>query len=305
MRIISLIASSTEIVCALGLQEKLVGRSHECDFPPGVKNLPVCSRPLIDVQTSSREIDQQVKTLVKSGSSVYQLDVDQLEALNPDVIITQDQCEVCAVSLNDVKKAACQLGERPPRIITLRTNSLDDLWQDIRKVAAALDVLDRGEDLIHRSLERLERITGKVKIISVRPAVLCLEWLDPLMAAGNWIPELIELLQGKNVLGSAGQLAPLMSWEDLRIKDPQFLITMPCGWDIPKTRQEIIPLTQMPGWEDLQAVQRDQVYLTDGNQYFNRPGPRLVESLEILAEILHPEIFNFGHQGKGWCRLSI
>jgi iron complex transport system substrate-binding protein len=301
-RIVSLIASATEIVCALGFEEHLVGRSHECDFPESVKRLPVCTAPKFDVHGSSSEIDQRVKTVLQDATSVYRVDVNLLKELRPDVIITQSQCEVCAVSLRDVEQAVCDwLGSRPT-LVSLEPNCLADVWTDIGRVSDALGAAARGSALIQRLQQRMGAIADRSRTLPDRPTVACLEWLDPLMAAGNWMPELVSLAGGVNLLGTAGQHSPWMTWDQLRERDPEVIVALPCGLDLERTRAEMATLTARPGWPDLRAVRTGRVCVTDGNQFFNRPGPRLVESLEILAEILHPGVFHFGHEGTGWRR---
>lgn len=300
LRIISLIASSTEIVCALGFRDQLVGRSHECDFPGGVKKLPVCTEPKFKTDGTSYEIDQRVKAIVQEGLSVYRVDADLLRKLKPDVIITQDQCEVCAVSLKDVEMAVCEMIPSRPKIVSLKTNCLGDLWRDIQKVAEAVGISEKGAHLVSHLRKRMENIQERVPFTPQRLTVSCIEWLDPLMAAGNWMPELVDMAGGVNLFGEAGKHSPWMTWEDLVAKDPDIILCLPCGWDIEKVRSEMPVLTRRPEWKNLKAVRDKKVCLLDGNQYFNRPGPRLVESLEILAEIFHPELFNFGHQGIGW-----
>ncbi|MBX7223242.1 MAG: cobalamin-binding protein [Blastocatellia bacterium] len=301
-RIVSLIASSTEIVHALGFFDQLVGRSHECDFPPQVHALPVCTEPKFNIEGTSYEIDQRVKAVLQEGISVYRVFADRLNELRPDIIITQSQCEVCAVSLRDVEEAVCQLVTSQPQIVSLEPNSLNDVWADIRRVAVALEAPALGEQLVAFSQGRISVIQAQIQNIKHKPTVACIEWIDPLMAGGNWVPELVELAGGINLFGEAGKHSPWMTFEELTAHDPEVIVVLPCGYDIPKTRSEMSPLLNQPGWENLQAVRTGQVYLTDGNQYFNRPGPRLVESLEILAEILHPEKFKFGHEGTGWER---
>jgi iron complex transport system substrate-binding protein len=302
-RVVSLIASATEIVCALGGEAWLVGRSHECDYPPAVKRLPVCTRPRFDVEGSSRDIDQRVKETLQASASVYDVDADLLRRLRPDVLVTQAQCDVCAVSERDVRQALASGFERQPQIVTLNPNSLADVWADIRRVAAALDVSNRGEELIGRYEQRLDAIAKRARSLAAPPSVACLEWIDPLMAAGNWMPELVELAGGSNLFGEAGKHSPWLTWEQLCERDPEVLVVLPCGFDIERTRRDMPILTSRAAWPRLSAVQNGRVFLTDGNQYFNRPGPRLVESLEILAELLHPEHFHFGHEDVGWQRL--
>jgi iron complex transport system substrate-binding protein len=302
-RIVSLIASATEIVCALGFEDQLVGRSHECDFPASVKQLPVCTEPKFNVHGSSREIDQRVQTILHESLSVYRVYTDRLRELRPDVIVTQSHCEVCAVSERDVEQAVCDwLGARP-RIVSLKPDGLADVWSNIGAVAEALGVPGRGEEVVGRLRQRMAAIATKTHTLPDRPTVACIEWIDPLMAAGNWMPELVEMAGGVNLFGEAGKHAPWLAWEALCAKDPDAIVVLPCGWDIAKARQEMPLLANKPEWPRLKAVRGGRVYLMDGNQFFNRPGPRLAESLEILAEALHPAAFAFGHEGTGWQRL--
>lgn len=299
-RIVSLIASSTEMVCALGFEKELVGRSHECDYPESIKGLPACTEPNFVMEGSSGEIDMRVKETLKKDVPVYKVDAEMLQKLRPTHIFTQDQCEVCAVSLDEVKNVVCNRLDSKPEIISLAPNSIVDIWLDIAKVAQTLGVSEKGKELIQKLKGRVDAIAKQAAEAASKPAVACIEWIEPVMAAGNWVPELVALAGGHNLFGEAGKHSPWMKWDQLRAKNPDVLVIMPCGFDMKRTKQEMILLEQMEGWDDLKAVRNEKVYLTDGNQYFNRPGPRLVESLEILAEILHPEIFQFGHEGSGW-----
>ena len=303
MRIVSTIASATEMVCALGMESHLVGRSHECDFPETVSKLPICTEPKIDVEGSSYAIDERIKAVLQEALSVYRVDAEKLRQLRPDVILTQTQCEVCAVSQKDVENAVCDWLDSRPQIVCLSTEDLNGLWRDIRSVASTLDVVEKGEELIHQSQSKMRSITEKASGLK-KSSVACIEWIDPLMAAGNWMPELVEMAGGVNLFGEAGKHAPWMTWEQLIERDPEIILMMPCGFDMERTQGEMSTLTQKTEWRDLRAVKNDQVYLTDGNQYFNRPGPRLVESLEILAEIFHPREFDFGHHQSGWRRFA-
>jgi len=303
MRIVSLIASATEIVCRLGLEQHLVGRSHECDYPESIKALPVCTRPKFDVEGSSREIDQRVKGIVQDGLSVYHVDGERLRELEPDVIVTQSQCEVCAVSLRDVERAVCAWLQKCPRLVSLAPNALADVWADIENVAEALGAPDRGTEVVTELRERMAAITARAGTLRPRPTVACIEWIDPLMAAGNWVPELVEMAGGTNLFGTAGKHAPWMTWEQLCQSGPDIIVLLPCGFDIARCRREVPLLESRPEWPRLRAVQTGRVFVTDGNQYFNRPGPRLVESLEILTELFHPELGPFKHEGGGWQRL--
>lgn len=293
-RIVSLIASATEIVHALGELPHLVGRSHECDFPSEVAALPVCTRPAIPVDGDSREIDRLVRDRVRNALSVYEVFDEVLERLQPTHILTQTQCEVCAVSLRDVElSVAAKLASRP-RIVSLQPDSLGAIWEDFRRVAAALNIPERGEETVTRLRRRMQAISARTP--NHRPRVACIEWIEPLMAAGNWTPELVEMAGGRNLFGEAGRHSPYLSWEELLAAHPDVIVIAPCGFDIARTRSEMHWLEERAGWPE----QAGRVYLADGNQYFNRPGPRVVETLEILAEMLHPGAFKPSLQGAGW-----
>ena len=302
-RIVSLIASATEIVHALGLGEFQVGRSHECDFPPEVQSLPVCTAPSFPVNGSSAEIDRLVKERLSSALSLYQVFVPVLEQLRPTHIITQTQCKVCAVSLEDVERALAESVTTPPRIVPLEPNALADIRSDIRRVAAACDCSARGEALIGELCTEMHNLATRAQAEPTRPRVACIEWPEPLMAAGNWVPELVEMANAENLFGKSGEHSPWMSWDQLAAADPDFILVMPCGYDLPKTRSEMHWLTDHPAWNQLRVAQTRQVYLIDGNQYMNRPGPRVVESLRILAEILHPAAFEPTLQEVAWLRI--
>jgi iron complex transport system substrate-binding protein len=302
LRIISLIPSATEIVAALGLEGALVGRSHECDYPPTVQSLPICTAPNLNPQGTSREIHDRVEDLLQSALSIYRIDLDALERLRPTHILTQAQCEVCAVSLAEVETAVAQLTSCSAQIISLQPAVLEDVWADLKRVAQAVGV--EGEAVIAALQDRVAMCQQKAQALPHRPRVACIEWTEPLMTAGNWVPELVALAGGENLFGTVGQHSPWMQWDELVQANPDVLVVMPCGFDLEKTREAAIAdLTQHPHWRTLKAVQQGQVYLTDGNQYFNRPGPRLVDSLEILAEIFHPEL-DYGYEGRGWVRLQ-
>lgn len=299
-RVVSLIASATEIVCALGFESELVGRSHECDYPPSVTRLPACSSSKVEVGASGAAIDAEVRTIVADGLSVYRVDPELLDRLAPTVVITQTQCEVCAVSLKDVEAAVCELVGSRPAVVSLEPMSLDDVWTDIRAVASALGDPERGDALVARLQARLEALRGQTRAVAARPSIACIEWIDPLMNAGNWMPELVDAAGGDNLFGKAGKHSGYFPFEDLAAADPDVIAIMPCGFDIDRAWDEMAPLAANPAWAELSAVREGRVVITDGNQYFNRPGPRVVESAEILAECLHPERFDFGHRGRGW-----
>jgi len=280
----------------------MVGRSHECDYPKAVLDLPVCTGPKFRTDGSSYEIDQRVKAIVQESLSVYKVYAEVLDELKPSHIITQAQCEVCAVSLKDVESAACELISSQPQIVSLQPDCLEDIWTDIRKVSDALAIPEQGEKLITALKQRIEEIKTKASDVSKqagrRPRVAVIEWIDPLMAAGNWMPELVEMAGGENLFGTAGKHSPWMQWDEVVEKNPDVLIVTPCGFDNERTLQEMHIIADKPGYNDLDAVKLNRVYVADGNQYFNRPGPRLVESLEMMAEMIHPEHFDFGHLNK-------
>lgn len=299
-RIVSLIASATEIVAALGFEEQLVGRSHECDFPAAVESVPICSSSKVDAGAPSRLIDNQVRSLVAEALSVYRVDAELLDRLAPTVIITQSQCEVCAVSLADVQRAVCELVNSQPQVVALEPMALGDVWRDITAVADALDAPERGERLVGELTGRLDAIRMQAETCSTRPSIACIEWIDPLMHAENWLPELVAIAGGAVMMGEAGRHSGYFNIKQLEALDPDVVAIMPCGFDIPRSTEELPALTERPEWQRLSAVRSGRVFVTDGNQYFNHPGPRLVESAEILAELLHPEAFDFGHQGSGW-----
>ena len=303
-RIVSLIASATEIVCALGLENEMVGRSHECDFPPSIKRLPQLTEPKFNVEGTSYEIDQRVKAILQEALSVYRVDASMLDELGPTHIVTQTQCEVCAVSLKDVEQAVCLMVRSNPKIISLEPNSLADIWADIRRVGDGLGVRDRAETLIDKLQGRMNRVQQLTRTIEPKPTVACVEWIDPLMAAGNWMPELVEMAGGVNLFGKAGKHSPWMTWDELTASDPDVIFVSPCGFDINRTLHEMHLLSERPEWNQMKAVADARVYIADGNQYFHRPGPRVAESLEILAEILDAGAFSFGHEGSGWVRYN-
>lgn len=300
LRIVALIASASEIVNELGFSRYQVGRSHECDFPAEILPLPICTSPAFPIGGSSAEIDQRVKERVANALSVYEVSRQVLEELQPTHVITQTQCRVCAVSLEDVERALTGWVSSRPALIALEPNALADVWSDIRRVAASFGVPARGDEVVAKLQAEMTRISERAGATDRRPRVACIEWHEPLMAAGNWVPELVEMAGAVKLFGQAGAHSPWMTWEELVEADPDVIITMPCGFDLDRTSAEMYWLTERPEWSSLRAVQTGQVYLADGNQYFNRPGPRLVESLQILAEILHPEAFRPALRGAAW-----
>ena len=265
-RIVSLLPSATEIVAALGFADHLVGRSHECDYPKKVEELPACTTACLDVSRSSAEIDRQVKERLREALSIYEVDNQRLRELSPTHVVTQTQCEVCAVALHQVEEAVAGL----------------------------------TDDLVAALQRRMAAVSDVTASVAAKPTVACIEWTAPLMAAGNWVPELVTMAGGVNLFATAGAHSPWLTWEALAAADPDVIIVMPCGFDIARTRAEMPALTGSDAWKRLRAVRAGRVYLTDGHQYFNRPGPRIADSLEILAEILHPDLLTFGHFDTGW-----
>ena len=296
-RIVSLIPSGTEIVAALGLADRLVGRSHECDFPPGVERLPACTRPAFETGGASRDIDDRVRALLREALTIYDLDTDALERLRPTHIVTQDQCAVCAVDLAEVERAVAEIAGCEARVISHQPAVLADVFDDVERTGAALGV--DGAPVADALRGRIDAIQSKSSGLP-RKRVACIEWCEPLMVAGNWVPEMVRLAGGEDTLGVAGEHSPTIAWEALAAADADVIVFMPCGYGLGRTRPDAEMLAARPAWRDLRAARAGEVYVTDGNQFFNRPGPRLVESIEILAEILHPETFSFGHEGPAW-----
>jgi iron complex transport system substrate-binding protein len=300
-RIVSLLPSATEILCALGLESALVGRSHECDYPSTVRRLPVCTESKIGNGGATRAIHASISEILQNDISVYRVDAELLRQLSPTHIITQIQCEVCAVSLRDVEQAVADWN-RAPRIVPLNPQSLEDVFHDVRRAAGALGCRGAGETLVGSMRSRMDAIAAVARRLRPKPRVAAIEWLDPLMAAGNWMPTLIELAGGISALGETGKHSAWIGWKDLIASDPDIIIVMPCGFHIADSERDWDLLAAHRAWGALRAVQSGRVFIADGNQFFNRPGPRLAESLEILAEILHPKCFRFGHENVGWQR---
>lgn len=301
-RIASLVPSATEIVAALGQAERIVARSHECDWPPEVARAPACTRARIDASKPSGAIHEEVGKLLAAALSLYDLDTEVLRAARPSHIVTQDQCDVCAVGLSEVEAAAAEFLEAPVQIVSLTPIRLGDVWDDIARVGDAL-----GVDAAPVRADLRERVTAIAERAKALPPrrVLTVEWSDPPMTAGNWVPELVALAGGIDTLGADGSHSPRITVEAVAAADPDAIVLMPCGYDLPRTVADGRALLADPAWGGLRAARAGAVYATDGNAYFNRPGPRLVESLEILAEIIHPAHFGFGHEGTGWNRLTM
>lgn len=302
-RVLSLLSSTTEIIYALGCGDRLVGRSHECDYPAEVSELPICTIPKFNVDGTSREVDDVVKSLVQSALSIYYINEKLLKELKPDIIFTQSQCEVCAVSVSDVENALKNITGLSSRVISVEPNSIEDIFNDILTIAEILNVRKKGKELVELIKAKIDS-TEKIVYQKSSPSVAAIEWIDPLMAAGNWVPQLIRVAGGKNLFGEASKHSPWMKYNDLVEQDPEIIIVMPCGYDIKKSLIEIKTLESKKGWGSLKAVRNRNVYITDGNQFFNRPGPRIIESLEILLEIIHSDFSESKHIDSGWIKLN-
>ncbi len=291
MRIVSLLPSATEIVAALGLADQLVGISHSCDYPEEILGKPVLTRPCLEPKSlGSPEIDAVIVQQVREGRSVYELDTEGLKAVAPDLILTQELCDVCAVGYRDVIRALAELRRRP-EVLSLDPCFLGDVFRDIQRVAVTAGVPERAKLLVSRLRRRLETVAERAKEAEVRPRVACLEWLDPLYTAGHWVPELVELAGGRDVLAAKGEPSRKISWEQVLMARPDVLVLMPCGFDIPRTVKELPLVTGRPGWGGLPAVKAGRAYAVNGHAFYNRFGPRLVTGLEFLAHLIHPDLF--------------
>ena len=301
-KIVTLIPSATEIVAFLGQKDSIIGRSHECDYPHGLNHVAKLTSPKINVDGTSREIDRQINTILENSLSVYKVDVSKLKELNPDYIITQAHCDVCAVSFSEVENIVKKNLNKNTKIISLQPNTLNDVFNDIKRVATELNLEnEKNKKLINNLDIRLKKIKEMSSKQKIKPTIACIEWIDPLMIAGNWIPEMVEIAGGKNILGKSGNDSHWIKFKDILNQDPEIIIFLPCGFNIEKTKQELKNfLKQKNNWKSLKSFKNKKIFIADGNQFFNRPGPRLLESLEIFAEIMHPNLFNFNHEGNGW-----
>lgn len=293
-RIASLLPSATEVLWALDLADRVVAVSHECDFPPGAKNLPRATRSLVDAASSSGQIDDEVRRRLAAGEPLYELDATLLKRLAPDLIITQAQCDVCAVKLDDVMKLVHSTPELArTTVLPLQPAGLDDILRDIEEISRAAGAESAARQYVGSLVSRVDGVRKFARQLepSQHPRVICIEWTSPLMTAGNWVPELVELAGGTCLLATKGEHSPYVSWESIRAANPDVIVVAPCGFDLPRTILEAEALRELPGWNELAAVQHGRVWAVDGNAYFNRSGPRIVDSLEILAQLLHPDRF--------------
>ena len=286
MRIVSLLPSATEIVCSLGLADALVGISHDCDYPPEIRSRPALSQAIVTTDLPSGLIETRIRDQIHRGMSVYHLDETELARLRPDLILTQELCQVCAPSYTLVKQAA-KILEAEARIASLEPTGLAGILDNILLVGEMTGTLDRARAVVDDLHRRIKAVRSAVSG-RPRPRVVAIEWLDPMYVGGHWVPEMVEIAGGEDIFGKAGEPSFVVEWDRVLEAQPDVVVVMPCGLDITRTRREIGLLTGLPGWKDLPAVRAGRVYLTDASAYFNRPGPRIVTGLEILAFILHP-----------------
>lgn len=289
MRIVSLLPSATEIVCQLGLGDDLVGVTHECDYPPFVQSLPKVTRTLIPHDATSHEIDRLVRERLKSQKALYSLDMPTLERLQPDLLVTQALCDVCAVAEEEVTAAACSLPGHP-KVINLEPMRLAEVFDCIRLVGDAAGISDRANEVIAQLQARVDRVAERNRELKHRPRVVLLEWIDPPFCSGHWSPELVRIAGGIEGIGREGERSRTTAWEEILQFDPEFLIVALCGFNVERTLLDIPLLKGYPGFADLTCVRQRNVFAIDGNAYFSRSGPRLVDSVELLAHTLHPEL---------------
>jgi iron complex transport system substrate-binding protein len=291
MRICSLLPSATEIAFALGLDDKIVGVTHECDYPPEAKKKPVMVHSAIDSnRLTSCEIDHQVGKLLQAGKNLYTIDDEAFKAAAPEVILTQGLCDVCALDYNDVVKAA-QCLPHMPTIVSLIPRCLTDVLDDVVRVGEATQRHREAETLVLDLKRRIEAVRQRGARSSSRPRIACIEWFDPIYAAGHWVPEMVELAGAHDGLARKGEPSEKFQWTEILKFQPEIVVLMPCGFDVPRTMQESTFLQKLDGWSEIPAVKAGKVFAVNGHAYFSRPGPRLVDGLEILAQIIHPEIF--------------
>lgn len=301
--IVSLLPSATEIVCELGLGDQLVGVSHECDYPPFVRELPKVTRTLIPHDATSRDIDALVRERLKTQRALYTLDMPTLERLRPELIVTQALCDVCAVAEAEVTAAACRLPGRP-KVVNLEPMRLVEVFECLRLVGDAAGASRRASEVVARLQARVAAVENRTRGIADRPRVVLLEWIDPPFCSGHWSPELVRLAGGIEVVGQEAQPSRTTAWHEIIRADPEVLIIACCGFNAERTRQDLPILAAYPGFDGLSCVRSGRVYLVDGNAYFSRPGPRLVDSLEILAHALHPHVHSLPCGLPAACKLT-
>ena len=288
MRIVSLLPSATEIVCSLGLEDQLVGVTHECDYPDAVRTLPKVTNTLIPTDAPSGEIDALVRERLKTNRALYSLDFPTVERLAPDLIVTQTLCDVCAVAEAEVAAATCRLPGRP-RVVNLEPTTLDGVLAIVRTVGEAAGVAERADEVVRGLRDRIAAVAARSASVA-RPRVLLLEWLDPPFSCGHWSPELVALAGGDEVIGRPGERSRTLTWAEAAAARPEVIVVACCGFSVARTMVDVSAAAARPEWAALPAVQSGRVYVVDGSAYFSRPGPRLVDALEVLAHALHPAV---------------
>ncbi|BDI31707.1 cobalamin-binding protein [Capsulimonas corticalis] len=292
MKIVSLLPSATEIAFALGLGDSVVAVTHECDYPSAALAKPHITRSIIPPGLSSREIDAIVTNKIGDSHSLYTIDSELLQALQPDLILTQQLCDVCAVAYDDVVAAVCFLPEPRPQVLNLEPTTLSDILENIRQVGAAAGIPEKAEQVIAGLQARIDDVrTTVAHFTETRPRTVLLEWIDPLFCGGHWDPELVEIAGGHDALGRMHEPSTQITWDSIREFDPEVLVIAQCGFPIERSIEDIPILEALPGYTDLAAVRNGNVYLVNGSDYFSRPGPRVVDSLELMARMIHPAIF--------------
>ena len=293
MRIASLVPSATETLYTLGLGDSVIGVTHDCDYPPEVAQKPRLIRPRIDVHATAAEIDRQVSALVQRGESIYAVDADLLESLAPDLIVTQDLCQVCAASPDDLAAALTRFA-RPPQVLAVTPHSLADVWGDIRRIGEAAGAPDAARRLVANIEQRVAEVKSIVAANveeSRRARVLCLEWLDPYYVGGHWVPEMVSIAGGIDAIGRAGEASFRVTPEQVAACGADVIVVMLCGYGLARAQEELRAHQFPASWNDLPAIRNGKVFVTDANAYFSRPGPRLCEGVELLAHLLHPDLF--------------
>lgn len=314
MRIVSLLSSATEILFGIGAGDQVVAISHECDYPPDAVHLPRATRSLVDSSRPSHQIDEQVKRMIESGDVLYEIDRELIRRLEPDLIVTQAQCDVCAVRYQDVIDfVRTEPALQRTNVVDLQPHSLDDILRDVLRVGDAAGAVEAAREYAESLQARIARVAAKISANSgesaagKRPYVICLEWTDPIMTARNWTPGLIELAGGQSCLAYPGQHSTYTAWTSIRESDCHVLLVAPCGFGLARSRQEARRLFELPGFADLSAVRDGRAFVIDGNAYLNRSGPRIIDSLEILAHLIRPELFGAppgeSAEGRAWARL--
>jgi iron complex transport system substrate-binding protein len=302
MRIVSLLPSATEILYALGVGDQVVGITHECDFPPEVRGKPALIKPRVDPTAAPAEIDRQVSELVARGESIYAVDADLLASLAPDLIVTQDLCQVCAASPDDLATALSRFS-RPPRVLTLTPHSLADVWLDIIRTGEATKTSSRAEALAAELKAKVQAVACITVQVSARPRVACLEWLDPFYVGGHWVPEMVAIAGGEDVLGRAGHPSFKVSAGYIAKNNADVIIVMLCGYDAKRNAKEFTAAKFPPSWENLPAIRNRRIYAVDANSYFSRPGPRLADGVQLLAHLFNPRQFQSPVAADGYVKL--